>query len=323
MNDNTKFPKISIIIPTFNHAEFVCEAIDSVLLQNYPNKEVLVVDDGSTDNTKEVLRKYVECGVKYIYKKNGGLSSARNEGIRNASGKFIAFLDADDIWLQDKLLMQYQIISNGDNVGLVGCGYYLVDKNKNILEKRAAKDFANRKKLLQELLLKNVISGSGSGVLIRKECFDEAGVFDETLTCAEDWDMWVRIAKFYEIAFVKDPLVSIRVFSNSMSSSVNAEKMLKNELKVIDKMFKEESFKAKFFVKRKVYSYRYYKATVAFKEVNNREQAKICIFKSFYLYPFYVLNKSYLGILLYVILGNAGLKICGNIKKVSLKNRKI
>ena len=121
-------PKVSVVICTYNLARYICEAIESVLNQTYRDYELIVIDDGSVDNTKAILNKYVG-KLRYIYRENGGLPSARNLGIRLSKGKYVAFLDADDIWLPDKLQKQVKAIEEDDDVGLFYTAKYMMDAN--------------------------------------------------------------------------------------------------------------------------------------------------------------------------------------------------
>lgn len=297
---------VSVIIPNYNTAKYIADAIESVLSQAYQNFELIVVDDGSTDNTKEVVQKYInQPTFKYIFQENKGLSAARNTGIKASQGEFIAFLDADDIWLPEKLEHQIKLMDS-DKVGIVSCSGYTTNEKGEILDTFIKKNYSNRYLLLRDLSMKNVVSGGGSTALVRKTCFDVIGLFDENLKSSEDWDMWLRIAQRFDIIFVEKPLVKIRVRNNSMCSSSNATKMLRYELLVIDKLFSSKSSLNlfNFLLKRKIYGYRYFRASNSCKLIGNDKDAKRYILKSFYLYPFNSLSKSYLLLVFYCFLGN-------------------
>lgn len=307
-------PLITVIIPTYNLDRYVRSAIDSVLRQTYRNVEIIVVDDGSNDNTRDIVKIYEKKRVNYIFKENGGLASARNAGVANSSGELIAFLDADDVWIENKLTVQFENMLKR-KTALVGCGYYWVDTDLNILEQVSPDDFKDRGDLLSKLLLNNVIYGSGSGVLLKRECFERVGFFDENLSGAEDWDMWLRIAKYFEISFVKEPLVKIRCRLDSMSSARNAEKMLKNELLVLDKFFDKSDISGSIQKKRKSYSYRYYKAALAFKEGLNHRKALGSCLNALTIDPLTCCNKNFIKLLLSLILSNAKTKFGANLEK--------
>lgn len=202
-------PLISVVIPTFNHEEYIEEAIQSVLEQTYKNYEIIVVDDGSKDNTRNIIRKF-ENNIKYIHQKNQGPSFARNRGLKKASGGLIAFLDADDVWMKEKLDLQYDMIQQDMSIGIVGCSAYDIDKNGNIIDQWSSKDFQSHIDFLEELSIRNEFYGGTSGALIKKECFEKVGLFNEYLHFGEDWDMWLRITKIYNVRFAKEFLVKIR-----------------------------------------------------------------------------------------------------------------
>src|SRR3989338_2869812 len=219
-------PLVSVIIPTYNYGHVVCEAVESVLHQTYTNLEVIVVDDGSQDDTRQRVEKYRD-RIRYVYQPNKGLSAARNTGIKEAKGDYIAILDSDDIWLPTKIEEQMKVFAQYPEVGLISCSGIEVDENGKVLDKVPRKGFSSKKELMENLISRNVISG-GSNAIFKKECISKVGLFDEDLNSAEDWDMWLRIANHYDVNVIDHPLVKMRVSQNSMSSAGNAGKMLAN-----------------------------------------------------------------------------------------------
>lgn len=197
-------PKVSVIIPTYNRAKLIRRAVDSVLSQSYKDYEIIIVDDGSTDNTKEILANY-DGSIRYIYKNNEGISATRNRGIKEAKGEFIAFLDSDDEWLPDKLALQADLLEKNKKLGLVCSKMIILNGNSEKIgmkpEQKTGEDF-------RELL---EIGGDlpTSTVMVRKECFDKVGVFDELLPPMEDFEMWVRIASKYDIYTVPDKIFAL------------------------------------------------------------------------------------------------------------------
>ena len=187
-------PKVSVIIPTYNRASLISRAVDSVLAQTFKDYEVIIIDDGSKDNTKEVLESYTG-RVKYIYQNNGGISVARNRGIEESNGKYIAFLDSDDYWAPEKLEMQAKILDENPKVGIVYVRMPIVNEKGEVL---GMKPNGISGKNFQELLR---VWGDlpTSSVMTRRECFDRVGVFDENLPPMEDIDMWLRIAHSYDL----------------------------------------------------------------------------------------------------------------------------
>jgi glycosyltransferase involved in cell wall biosynthesis len=222
MRDN---PSIDVVIPVYNGEKYIERAITSVMEQTLLPDRLIIVDDGSTDMTPVLISAYAGKGVtiEYVGKPNGGLSSARNEGIIRSSSSLIAFLDADDEWYPDKLERQIEVFRSTDfaNLGVVYCDYTLIDANGEE-EKEHFKfeiDHTVRGDVVDKLFEANKIAASGSGVLVKKECFDKAGLFDEALGVGEDWDMWLRIAKYFQFDYVPLPLVKIRRHGENMQGN--------------------------------------------------------------------------------------------------------
>ena len=211
-------PLVSVIIPNYNYASYVGEAIDSVLAQDYPSVEIIVVDDGSSDDSRAVIK---SCGGKIngIFQRNQGVSAARNNGVAAANGEFVAFLDADDAWMPTKLSRQMERFANAD-VGLVHVGVSHIDgAGKAISEDLEGQEGRVANDLL---LLKPVILGGGSGVVIRRSIFDEVGGFDTRLSTSADWELYYRIANRCEVAFVPEALVRYRFHGSNMHNNVAA-----------------------------------------------------------------------------------------------------
>jgi glycosyltransferase involved in cell wall biosynthesis len=225
---------VSVVIPTYNYSNFVCKAIDSVLNQTYSPIECIVVNDGSTDNTMEVLKLY-EGKIHIIDQINGGLSNARNSGIKAASGEYISFLDSDDWWEINKIEQQVDYLDNHPDVNAIGCGIYDIDKSRNECHIQISINPSDDpSKNLQDVALRRLwIGGSGSGIFARRFIFDEIGLFDEALSAAEDWDMWLRIVSQYKIYNLPEPLTTILRHGTGVFR--NVERMEKNQWAVYNK----------------------------------------------------------------------------------------
>jgi glycosyltransferase involved in cell wall biosynthesis len=224
--------KVSVIIPTYNYAKFISETIRSVLDQTFSDYEVIIVDDGSTDETKAVIKPYLkDARVKYVYQENKGLSSARNLGIRTSHGGYIALLDSDDLWMPEKLQKQVPLLESDHNVALVYCMAEHINQAGEAMPHSSWPHPEN--KSYEDLLYCNWVVGSGSSVLIRKSVFSEVGFFDETLTALEDLNMWIRILRHYRSAYVNEVLVKIRRHSESMQSDI--KKMEQNLLQHVQR----------------------------------------------------------------------------------------
>ncbi|MBW1707097.1 MAG: glycosyltransferase [Deltaproteobacteria bacterium] len=229
-------PKVSIIIPTYNRAHLVERAINSVLNQTYCDFELIVVDDASTDNTQEVIKSIGDKRIRYIrHGANRGGSAARNTGIGLSEGKYIALLDDDDEWLPAKLEKQVNAFEEvSDKVGLIYTGSEVREEGNNAPLKTYIPRF--RGNVRNRLLMGPTVCGSQS-VLIKRECFSKAGVFDESLKSCQDWDMWKRISEDYDFDFV--PAVLARTYLHSEQISSNFASLIPGRTKMLEKHMKE------------------------------------------------------------------------------------
>lgn len=202
-----KSPIVSVIIPTFNYDKFIGEALKSVFEQTLKDFEIIVIDDGSTDNTKEIVESFGE-KVRYFYQPRKGPASARNKGIRESKGVFVAFLDADDVWLPTKLEKQVNLFGDNPRLGMALTDNFLFD------EAGIYRDYVNKKRyLLTGDVVANIFINSGvvtPTVMVRRDVFDKVGLFEENLYIAEDDNMWIRIAVEYEVGIVDESLAKIR-----------------------------------------------------------------------------------------------------------------
>jgi glycosyltransferase involved in cell wall biosynthesis len=203
-------PRVSVVIPTYNRAHLVSRSIQSVLSQTYQDFEVIVVDDGSTDNTSEAVNSIGDERVNYIrHDVNKGASASRNTGIRAARGELIGFLDSDDEWLPQKLQKQvdrFDIAS--PNVGLVYGGYVVIDDET---KKAIGQVHPEKRGYVFKEVLKASHPPSPLTPLVKRECFEKVGLFDEDIRFGEDWDMWLRIAEHYEFDFVDEMVAKYHV----------------------------------------------------------------------------------------------------------------
>ncbi len=278
-------PLVSVIIPTYNCSRYICAAVDSVLAQTYKNKEVIVVDDGSTDDTKEVLQRYGS-EIRYHFQSNSGPSAARNTGIKLATGDMISFLDADDVWLPKKLELQVNLMNQHGDVGLVACSANMTDASgENVTESLIFKNYSNRQALLHDMMSMSLLLGTPN-VLIKRECFDKVGLFDESLYGAEDWKMWMNIAKNYDIKFIEEPLVRVRNHANRISN--DTELMKSCALKVAS----SDLYRGKYILSRKARSLIYGHAAVDYIALKNKRLAFINALKSIFSYPLIISRKD-------------------------------
>lgn len=210
-------PKVSVIIPTHNRAELLRSAIISVLNQTFQNFEIIVVDDASRDNTQEVVSSYNDRRLKYIRNEiSKGDGVARNAGINNSSGDYIAFLDDDDEWLPEKLEIQIDLLENSSaKVGGVYTGVLNIDRTtRRILGIRIPEKKGD---LSKDILVGNFIITSS--LILRKECFEKVGLFDESVPFCSDYVMWIRISRQFLFEYIKKPLVKYYIHNNSLSGN--------------------------------------------------------------------------------------------------------
>jgi glycosyltransferase involved in cell wall biosynthesis len=193
---------VSVIIPTYNRSAFLKEAIDSVLAQTYKNFELIVVDDGSTDNTREILSIYKD-KISAIFAVHGGPSSARNLGIKSSRGEFIAFLDSDDLWMPKKLEKQIKFIKHNPGVSICQTEEIWVRNDVRVNPRKKHKKFSG---WIFEMCLPLCIV-SPSSVILHRTVFDKVGLFDETMPACEDYDLWLRISPFYQIHLIEENLI--------------------------------------------------------------------------------------------------------------------
>jgi glycosyltransferase involved in cell wall biosynthesis len=195
-------PLVSVIVPTHNRSSFVLEAVDSVFKQTFKDFELIVVDDGSTDGTEKALTQYQG---RFIYHLQGnqGVSAARNRGIQTARGKWIAFLDDDDLWLPEKLETQTHFFSQNPKAMICQTEEIWIRNDRRVNPRKRHQKFSGD--IFAPSLLLCLVSPSA--VMIKRELFEQVGCFDETLPACEDYDLWLRISTQFPIFLIDRPLV--------------------------------------------------------------------------------------------------------------------
>jgi teichuronic acid biosynthesis glycosyltransferase TuaG len=214
--------KVSVVIPTYNQARFVAAAVESALAQTYHDVEIIVVDDGSTDNTRDVLSVFGE-RISYIYQQHKGLSSARNTGFLASRGDYLLFLDSDDLIPPDKLALHVSLLEVEPDFGLVYSAWQQIneDGTQVLGEVRP-----NEQGLVLKTLLRRRFFFFASAAVVRRTCLERVGLFDESLPWSEDADMWLRLARAgYAFGYLDQPLLQYRIHANSMSAQVNREQV--------------------------------------------------------------------------------------------------
>lgn len=212
-------PSVSVVIPTHDHARFLPTAIDSVLAQSLPAAEVVVVDDGSTDDTANALAPYLR-EILVLRQPNCGVSAARNAGVGASSSPLVAFLDADDVWLPDKLARQVARFQADPGLGLVHVGMRRIDaEGRVLLTELDGQDGWVHQEML--LLRRPAILGGGSGFMVRREVIDQIGGFDPDLSTSADWDLCYRVARRHRVGFVPEVLLEYRYHGTNMHRRVD------------------------------------------------------------------------------------------------------
>jgi glycosyltransferase involved in cell wall biosynthesis len=206
-------PLVSVVVPTYNAGAYLPGALDSVLAQDYPHLEVIVVDDGSTDGTTHAVAPYVERGVRFLQQPNAGAGAARDAGVRAATGPLVAFLDSDDAWMPGKLTQQVAHIARCPSIGLVAGAYHQTDERGAPIATVPVPNVACDD-LFDALLVRNCINTST--VVTRKDILDAVGGFGRR-PLGQDWDTWLRIARCAPIGFVTDVVAHRRAHPTSLS----------------------------------------------------------------------------------------------------------
>lgn len=234
MSTTPALPRITVVIPCYNQAHYLVESIQCVLDQTLKEFEIIVVDDGSTDDTTQVVARFGGV-VRCVRQENKGLAAARNAGIQAARGEFVGFLDADDLWLPNFLQVLTPILEHEQYLGAVYCGSQFIDSRGYPLPQTITRTYPADQ-------LHNVLTGGdffpAHSVLVRRSVFQEAGLFDESLNASEDWDLWLRISARYRFAGVPNILALYRMHGNNMSRDL--ERMLESQRQVARKHFGAE-----------------------------------------------------------------------------------
>ena len=229
-------PKVTVQISTYNRQHLLGQAIQSVIYQTYSDFELIVVDDGSTDSTSEVLNQFSDPRIRYVYQDNRGLSAARNTGLRLAMGEFICFLDDDDCFLPNKLETQVKALENDATIGLVASGYFKVHENGCAIEEIRSWEHYPVLDLNTLLFYCPFLTHA---VLIRRSLLEQIGGFDENLIIIEDWDCWLRLAYAgCKMSWVKDIVCSYHFHSNQMTK--RTKEVLTGRIAIFEKFFSQD-----------------------------------------------------------------------------------
>lgn len=263
---------VTVILPCYNGALWIGRAIESILAQTYRNFELVIIDDGSTDDSKKMIAPYLhDERIRYIYQNNRGFSAAINRGIKESNGILIGFIGQDDLWIPIKLELQLAYTSKHNNIDLAYSNYYSIDSKERIIRVERAKtpDFSRKEELVKRLFLENFIGFET--VLLKRKCFDEVGFFDEHMTGFSDHDMWLRIAGSFNIGYLNLPLVKKRIHELQLSK-LRAEAVLRDEFLMVKKAIEFYPFLKR--VEQKKLTSLYYSLGMALEQKGNHKKAK-------------------------------------------------
>jgi glycosyltransferase involved in cell wall biosynthesis len=207
---------VSVVIATYNMARYLPEAVESVLAQSYPHVDVWIVDDGSTDNTPAIVKQWDANPRVHVHRQpNGGQARAKNQGVVLSRGHFVAFLDADDVWLPEKLAHQMRLFAGRPELGVVYSDYERMDGEGRPLLKGPTQ--MHRGSVSGALLIENFVPFPAA--VVRRECLESRGLFDESLGMGIDYDLWLRLSAHYQFDFIPESTVRYRIWAGQMSKS--------------------------------------------------------------------------------------------------------
>lgn len=289
-------PVISIIIPAYNAEKTILETIQSLQKQTFSNFEIVVINDGSTDGTVKLLNTIEDSRLKVFSYENGGLPVARNRGIDNATGDFITFIDADDLWTPDKLELQLAALQQHPDAGVAYSWTAFINEKSEFLYAWEPLYYSGN--VHSQLLVRNFIS-SGSNILVRRQFIELAGKFDPALKSAEDWDYYLRLAALCSFVLVPKHQILYRRSSQSMTSKVDV--MEKYILIVIERAFQAAPTELQFLKNQSLANTYRFLAQLCVAHVlndNGVRQASQKLKKSIYLHPKILLDRQTLRLVL-------------------------
>ena len=279
-------PKVSVVIPTYNRAHLIGETIQSVLCQTFRDFETIIVDDGSNDNTREVVSRFP---VKYFHQENRGVSAARNAGIKLSSGQYIAFLDSDDLWLRHALEKGVQALDRYPEAGFAYGQGYLTDERGHIfglIKSSFLRDSSvvDGKELIREMLSTYTVPIGTA--MYRKYCIDTVGGFNEAMKMAEDRAFHASLAKRYQVAYIAEPLLVWRVHSHSVSAAPALQEVEEYNHIVLESIFNDEELGPLFQPERaKAYFKLYYRLADQAYGCRMMKTARTYLFRAMRTYP--------------------------------------
>jgi glycosyltransferase involved in cell wall biosynthesis len=236
-------PKVSVIIPTYNRASLIAQTLQSVLAQTFHDFEVIVIDDGSKDNTRDVIAGFKDPRIRYMYHENAGVAAARNTGIKASGGEYVSFLDSDDVLQPNALELSVAVLEKNPQTAFSHGNAYIMDEKQRVfgLRNRTEKDsyiIDGKEEIRKALRRGNHITTST--VLARRQNLEKAGLFDTSFTSgSEDFDLWVRLAGTGDVAYIAAPLIIYRMHARSISGTQKMTELEKNNSIIYEKIFSD------------------------------------------------------------------------------------
>ncbi|MBI3591279.1 MAG: glycosyltransferase [Candidatus Melainabacteria bacterium] len=284
-------PKVSIVIPTYNREHFISETIQSVLEQTYKDFEVVVVDDGSTDNTREKLEKFGN-RIKSIFQKNSERAIARNNGVKNSTGEYIAFLDSDDTWEKDKLEKQVEILDNKKDIILAYCQCSRINKHGEKIKtaKRQLEGYSGE--VFEKLLLRNFIASPTP--IIRRKLYENTLGFETKHVPYEDWGFWLRYSLLGKFYFLPEALARYRIHPEQSVKVATAKKIEEVTTLILEDSFQLKKINAE--TKRKSLGLANLRFCYWYLLAYEKDKAKEKIKKALELYPQLLADPRWYGL---------------------------
>lgn len=279
-------PKVSVVIPTYNRAHLIGETIQSVLGQTFQDFEIIIVDDGSQDNTQEVVSRFP---VKYFYQENCGVSAARNTGIKLSSGQYIAFLDSDDLWLRHALEKGVAALDKYPEAGFSYGQAYLMDERGLIFGQSKSSFLQHSSVLDGRQFIREMLSTYNvpiGATMYRRLCLDTVGGFNEAMKMAEDRAFHASLAKRYHVVYIAEPLLKWRVHSRSLSAAPALQEVEECNRIVLESIFNDEELGPLFWRERaNAYFRLYYRLADQAYGCGMMKTARTYIFRAVKTYP--------------------------------------
>jgi glycosyltransferase involved in cell wall biosynthesis len=294
---------VSVIVPAYNSEKHIKETMQSVLAQTYCDFELLIIDDGSTDGTADVVRSFKDGRIKYLHFQNGGPAVAKNRGIKHSSGEYLAFLDSDDTWHLEKLEKQVCLMRSDPRIGMIFCNISIMSAQGELL---GQKTFKKEQTLGLEHILRSCFITTPSSVMLRRNCLEAVGGFDEELWCS-DWELYVRIYRRYLVDYVNEALVNYRSSNQGLSGRVDV--LNKTRPRILDKIWAGDPRLSKEYpeIKKACYADTYFEIGEDNFNALNLSTARKFLIKSLLIKPlkfrtYHYLIRTFLGVKIFSFL---------------------